>query len=685
MSILLYIHIYIYIYIYMNNICDNIKCNSTIKKDNLCFDNTPADRKCIISDHLPVCIEKDGIKIVSFNIGKMSTIKEQMDGKILIQCSNTIIIDFFNKYLLLYNIICLQETNESFIDLLQLNYNLSYDIFHNVDKSLCILVEKKLHISDCYLLNESRGGINIRILELCFIYNSKKYIIYNCKYFYNMDLDDYMKNHKLTINLLIRIYHYFINEYDNEYENVLCILGDFNDNNIENVIKNQLINPYLRQVIGLLPRVIKQYNFSNVNLIYNPINLLKIMYSKLLINYMNYIYIILQIFSNNNILYRRRISRQKNYYNDYIFIINDNNQIKNLSYINIQNIINKTYVPKNNIYIYLFKEGINGDEIHEEINGDEIDEGIHEDEITEEGIHEDEIIEEGIHEDEIIEEGINTINMTNEEIDIIKNIIILLCELNNFLVEQSFIENPDYDSSKDTSLFPSEFDKYDKGEKLKKYIDIFNRYIGMKKHILEFFTKFNIIDYERCEISEISDRTITNLNLDSEKLYLILISYNDQKKKLEITESDRLKYIYNIFDIFEIFPLNKTYPSLSIYTSSLTDEYDDLLSNKSDEAKLSDIRIIIHILNELALKYYNPKNKKTLSKKSDSYIKQLNNINHNIYEKFRDILKKIFLIKQLIIKYIKNIRKSGKTLDNSSIRHKYLKYKYKYINLINNT
>ena len=60
----------------MNNNCNNIECHTIVdvKNDNLCFDNTPADRTCIISDHLPVCIEKDKIKIVSYNIGKKSII-----------------------------------------------------------------------------------------------------------------------------------------------------------------------------------------------------------------------------------------------------------------------------------------------------------------------------------------------------------------------------------------------------------------------------------------------------------------------------------------------------------------------------------------------------------------------------------------------------------------------------------
>ena len=142
--------------------------------------------------------------------------------------------------------------------------------------------------------------------------------------------------------------------------------------------------------------------------------------------------------------------------------------------------------------------------------------------------------------------------MTGEEITIIKNIIILLCKLNDFLVEQSFNENPYYDSSKDINQT-----KYDKGEKLKKYIDIFNKYIDIKKNILEFFRLFTITN-EKCEIDNIN---ISNLNLDSEKLSLILILYNTNGK-LEITESDGgMLYIYNILDLLDIFPLADTNPS----------------------------------------------------------------------------------------------------------------------------
>ena len=74
----------------MNNNC-NIECHTTVLKDKLCFDNTPAARTCIISDHVPVCIEKDGIKMVSFNIGKHSTIKHVINGILLEHCINNII------------------------------------------------------------------------------------------------------------------------------------------------------------------------------------------------------------------------------------------------------------------------------------------------------------------------------------------------------------------------------------------------------------------------------------------------------------------------------------------------------------------------------------------------------------------------------------------------------------------
>ena len=222
-------------------------------------------------------------------VKNQSSIKYVVNGTTLKQCANNIIIDFFNKYLLLYNIICLQETDNKFINLLRLNYNLRYHIFHNVDNTLCILVDKQLHISNYQLLNVSNGVINIRILELFIICNSKNYIIYNCKYFYN-STDNYMKNHEITINLLLRIYHYFMNKYNDTYENVLCVLGDFNDNNIKNIFnKTPFIDPYLTHLIGLSSITSKNYNFSNIDLMYNPKILLMIMYNKFLTNYINYI------------------------------------------------------------------------------------------------------------------------------------------------------------------------------------------------------------------------------------------------------------------------------------------------------------------------------------------------------------------------------------------------------------
>ena len=638
----------------MNNNCNNIKCHTIVdvKNDTLCFDNTPADRKCIISDHLPVCIEKDDIKIVSFNIGKKSSIEYEVNGKTLKQCSDTIINDFFNKYLLLYNIICLQETDNSFIHLLKSKYISKYYIFHNADNTLCILVDKQLHISNYQLLNVEIGVINIRILELFFIYNSKNYIIYNCKYFYNGGIHNYMKNHEITINLLLRIYHYFMNKYNDTYENVLCVLGDFNDNNIKNVTDtnqfiNPFINPYLAHLIGLSSITSENYNFSNIDLMYNPKILLMIMYNKFLTNYMNYIYIILQIFSNDNIIFRRRTSKEKIYYNDYIFIINDNHHIKNNSYINIENIIRQIIFPKDNIYIDLFQEySISYKRSTEE---ETTDEAFTDEDFTDEGT---------------IDEEISFINMTGEEINIIKNIIILLCKLNDFLVEQSFNENPYYDSSKDINQTV-----YDKGEKLKKYIDILNKYIDIKKNILEFFRLFNIIN-EKCEIDNIN---ISNLNLDSEKLSSILISYNNDEK-LEITESDSgMLYIYIILDLLDIFPLADSKP-LQIDLDKLTDSYDNQFY-KNDKIKLNNMHKIINIMNKLATSYYHPSNTDSIILPDE--IKKLNNINRNIDDKFKKILEKKNALKELIKIYIKKKHKL-------SVRHKYLKYKYKYLNLINN-
>ena len=206
--------------------------------------------------------------------------------------------------------------------------------------------------------------------------------------------------------------------------------------------------------------------------------------------------------------------------------------------------------------------------------------------------------------------------MTGEEITIIKNIIILLCKLNDFLVEQSFNENPYYDSSKDINQT-----KYDKGEKLKKYIDIFNKYIDIKKNILDFFRRFNIIN-EKCEIDNIN---ISNLNLDSEKLSLILISYNTNGK-LEITESDSgMLYIYNILDLLDIFPLADTKP-LKIELDEITDIYDNQFY-QNDKIKLNNMHKIINIMNKLATSYYHPSN--TVSIISSVDIKKLNNINRN--------------------------------------------------------
>ena len=148
-----------------------------------------------------------------------------------------------------------------------------------------------------------------------------------------------------------------MNKYNDTYENVLCVLGDFNDNNIKNIFKKTpFIDQYLTHLIGLSSITSENYNFSNINFMYNPKILLMIMYNKFLTNYINYIYIILQIFSNDNIIYKRRTFKKKLYYNDYIFIINDNHHIKNNSYIIIENIIQQIFFPKDNIYIDLFQE-----------------------------------------------------------------------------------------------------------------------------------------------------------------------------------------------------------------------------------------------------------------------------------------------------------------------------------------